>query len=595
MKGSTYVAKFLSAIGADNVYLVQGGACAFMLDEVAKLPEMKYTCFQHEQGAAMAADAVWRVNGGLGVTMCTSGPGASNLITGIACGYYDSIPSLHICGQVNGKEVAQYRGAKVRQAGFQQMDIVSIVKPVSKYAVAVTNAQELKHELKRCIEEAFTGRMGPVLIDIPMDVQTEDVGDELLLPDMKLLRECANQHWPVEGLDTPAQAASAINEFFKDSERPLVVFGAGPGLAGSHEILESWLVQQNIPFVASWSALSFFNHNINGYIGHFGVYGNRGGNFAIQNADKILVLGSRLDNRQRSGNPSTFAPSAKLMVLDIDAEELYKYDPAQYTSIPFDFRELDTLLTDITVNMTGTSEWQDYLQGIKSRYFNKDTSTYSKSNGTMSPYQAVEKMISLLDSDAIMATDAGANHCWVYQSFYRNHKQNLMTSSGHYAMGYSVPSMIGAALSSPGYQCVSFNGDGGVQMNIQELQTIKEYKLDVKVVVFNNHCLGMIKQFQDSYMNSRYEATNQGLGPGNPDFSKIADAYGMDYAHVESLDDITDELFKPGSRLIEIAIDQGTIIEPKLEMGRGINDQFPYLTDDEFAAENKFVTYKRFK
>lgn len=595
MKGSTYVAKFLAAIGADNVYLVQGGACAFMLDEIALTPGVTYTCFQHEQGAAMAADAKWRVNQGLGVSMCTSGPGASNLITGIACGYYDSVPSLHICGQVNGKEVAQYRGAKVRQAGFQQMDIVSMVKPVSKYAVAVTTGQELKIELKRCVEEAFTGRMGPVLIDIPMDVQTEDVGDELLLPDMQLLRAQAQKHWPTPGMVDGIRAAQAVNDFFQGAERPLVVFGAGPGLANQQHIIETWLAQNEIPFVSSWSALSFFNHDLPSYVGHFGVYGNRGGNFAIQNADRILVLGSRLDNRQRSGNPSTFAPQAKIMVLDIDSEELHKYDPAQYSGMVFDFRNSADLVNNITVDLGGSPVWQQYLQELKSKYFNKDTSTYSKTHGVMSPYQAIEKIMTLLDHDAIMATDAGANHVWVYQMFYRTAQQNLMTSSGHYAMGYSVPAMIGAALAEPGRQVVSFNGDGGVQMNIQEFQTIKEYDLDVKVVVFNNHCLGMIKQFQDSYMNSRYEATDRGKGPGNPDFAKIADAYGLDYAQVNNLDDINESLFTPGARLIEINIDQGMIIEPKLEMGRPINDQFPYLTDSEFDADNRFVKYHRTK
>jgi acetolactate synthase-1/2/3 large subunit len=595
MKGSEYVAKFLSAIGADNVYLVQGGACAFMLDSIALEPGMGYTCFQNEQGAAMAADAVWRINGKLGVTMCTSGPGASNLITGIACSYYDSIPSLHICGQVNGKEVAQYRGAKVRQAGFQQMDIVTMTKPITKYAVAITNAEELRRELKRCVEEAFTGRMGPVVIDIPMDVQTEDVGEGLDLPDMDLLRRAAHVHWPIPSLSGPEKAAHTINEFFADAKRPLVVFGAGPGLAGTQKELETWLREQNAQFVASWSGMTFFNHDIPGYAGHFGVYGNRGGNYAIQNADKILVIGSRLDNRQRSGNPSTFAPNAKFLVLDIDKEELLKYDPEQYRTVEFDCRQLPEMLTKVTVDVKGTDEWRDYIQTLKSKYFNKDTSTFAKENNALSPYLAVQAMQGIMDTDAISITDAGANHCYIYQMFYRNSNQYLLTSSGHYAMGYSVPAAVGCALSAPGRQVISFNGDGGVQMNIQELQTIKEYGLDVKVVVFNNFGLCMIKQFQDSYMGGRHEATGLGKGPGSPNFVKIADAYDMDYARVETLDQITADLLKPGARLIEIILDEGTLIEPKLEMGRQINDQFPYVTDNEFAENNKFVPYARFK
>lgn len=594
MKGSEYVAKFLAQIGSSDVYLVQGGACAFMLDSISLEPGIGYVCFQNEQGAAMAADAVWRINGKLGVTMCTSGPGASNLITGIACSYYDSIPSLHICGQVNGKEVAQYRGAKVRQAGFQQMDIVSMTKPITKYAVAVTNGEELRIELKRCVEEAFSGRMGPVLIDIPMDVQTEDVGDTIDLPDMDLLYHRAYLHQPIATLNTPQAAAEKVNNFFADAKRPLVIFGAGVGLSGTQKDLEQWLNKTGIPFVASWSGMTFFDHSISNYIGHFGVYGNRGGNFAIQNADKILVLGSRLDNRQRSGNPSTFAPNAKLLVLDIDKEELFKYDPDQYSGIEFDFRRLPELLNQLNVNKI-SSEWYEYTQWLKEQFFNKDTSSFAKLNGTLSPYLAVQKMQRIMSPDAISLTDAGANHCYIYQMFYRNSNQYLLTSSGHYAMGYSVPAAVGCALSAPGRQVVSFNGDGGVQMNIQELQTIKEYKLDIKVVVFNNFGLCMIKQFQDSYMGGRYEATGFGKGPGAPNFSKIADAYDMDYACVKSLDDITSSLMSPGARLIEIILDPGTLIEPKLEMGRPINDQFPYMNDQDFNNNNRFVKYNRFK
>ena len=183
MTGAEYVAKFLKAIGVQNVYLVQGGACAFMVDAVDREDGIGYVCFQHEQAAAMAADAIWRTNRRLGATFSTSGPGASNLITGIACGYYDSIPSLHITGQVNGKEVAQYNGAKVRQAGFQQMDIVTMVKPVCNYAEHVKDIHTLKRILKNAADAMFSGLMGPVVVDIPMDVQTEELDDdELLLP-----------------------------------------------------------------------------------------------------------------------------------------------------------------------------------------------------------------------------------------------------------------------------------------------------------------------------------------------------------------------------------------------------------------------------
>jgi acetolactate synthase-1/2/3 large subunit len=585
MKGSQYVAKFLKAVGANKVFQVQGGAISFLVDSIVLEPGMEVVCFQHEQAAAMAADALWRTNGQLGVSMATSGPGASNLITGIACGYYDSIPSLHIAGQVNHEEQKLYRGAPVRQAGFQQMDIVSMVKPISKYAIAVTTHEEMRQELKRCVEEAFSGRMGPTLIDIPMNLQNAEMdNDQLLLPEESAMA-------PVKTDVLPEILAKQISDFFESAERPLVIFGAGVGLAGAHKTLEYWLNLNHVPFVSTWASLNYFNHSSTNYIGHFGVYGNRGGNNAIQNADAILVLGSRLDNRQRSGNPANFAPNARFLVIDIDPAELAKLDPARYQGQSlFDLRNLPEVL-DKVVKPSISAEWINYLQLMKSRYFNKDTSAYSRDHGTMSPYLAVEKLLSLAKDDAVVTTDAGANHCWVYQTFYKDRDQLLMTSSGHYAMGYALPASIGAALVEPDRQHICCNGDGGIQMNLQELQTVKEYNLDIKVVIFNNHRLGMICQFQDAYMGGRHAATDK--GPGRPNFKKIADAFDFDYTQVHSLDDIAAELLHPGRRIIEIMIDSGTQIEPKLEMGRPINDQSPLVSNEEFFEGNPYYSYTR--
>jgi acetolactate synthase-1/2/3 large subunit len=586
MKGSQYVAKFLKAIGANKVFQVQGGAITFMIDQIALEEGMDVVCFQHEQAAAMAADALWRTNGQLGVSMATSGPGASNLITGIACGYYDSIPSLHITGQVNYEEQKLYRGAAVRQAGFQQMDIVSMVKPVCKYAVNVTTHDDMRRELKRCVEEAYSGRMGPVLIDIPMNLQNAEMEDStMLLPD-------SNKWSAVNTGVPPEQAGKLIQQFLGSAQRPLIIFGAGVGLAGQQAELERWLQSNKIPFVATWAALNYFNHEAPNYIGHFGVYGNRGGNNAIQNADRILVLGSRLDNRQRSGNPANFAPDAKILCVDIDTAELEKLDPANYAGLHFDLRNLSKMLRGVEKPKFDPA-WSQYCQTLKAKYFNKDTSGFSKTHGVMSPYLVVEKLQQVAEPNAVITTDAGANHCWVYQTFYRDQDQLLMTSSGHYAMGYALPASIGAALVAPDRQHICSNGDGGIQMNLQELQTVKEYDLDIKVVVFNNKRLGMICQFQDAYMDGRHAATEN--GPGRPDFKKIAEAFDFDYAVVNTLDQVTADLLRPGRRIIEIKIHPGVQIEPKLEKGRPINDQSPLVSDEEFAAGNPHYTYERIR
>jgi len=428
--------------------------------------------------------------------------------------------------------------------------------------------------------------MGPVLIDIPMNLQNAEMEDStMLLPD-------SSKWGAVDTGVSPERAGEIIQQFLGSAQRPLIVFGAGVGLAGKQQELERWLGSNKIPFVATWAALNYFNHEATNYIGHFGVYGNRGGNNAIQNADKILVLGSRLDNRQRSGNPANFAPNAKILCVDLDPAELEKLDPANYIGLHFDLRNLDKALRGVE-KPKFDSEWGKYCQSLKAKYFNKDTSAFSKTHDVMSPYLVVEKLQQVAEPNAVITTDAGANHCWVYQTFYRDRDQLLMTSSGHYAMGYALPASIGAALVAPERQHICSNGDGGIQMNLQELQTVKEYNLDIKVVVFNNQRLGMICQFQDAYMDGRHAATEN--GPGRPNFKKIAEAFDFDYKLVTSLDQVTADLLRPGRRIIEIKIHPGVQIEPKLEKGRPINDQSPLVSDEEFAAGNPHYTYERIR
>lgn len=584
MTGAEYVAKFLKAIGVQNVYLVQGGACTFMVDAVDREPGIDYVCFQHEQAAAMAADAIWRTNRKIGASFSTSGPGASNLITGIACGYYDSIPSIHITGQVNGKEVAQYSGTKVRQAGFQQMDIVTMVKPVCNYAKHVYDIKALKETLKEAVNAMFTGRMGPVLVDIPMDVQTEQLdNDDLLLPD-KIISSINDE--------TITDCSKKITNFFKDAARPLVIFGAGAELAGVEKKLEQWLKSTNIPFVASWSALNSFDHNIENYCGHFGVYGNRGGNYVIQNADRILVLGSRLDNRQRSGNPNTFGPEAKFLALDVDAEELKKYPSSQYDGVVLDFVFLPKVLEKVSINPI-SKEWKEYVLKMRNAYLNKDISVGAKEVNSLNPYEFIQRLNQMASEKAVFITDAGANHAWTYQIFQRRGEQKLITSSGHYSMGYALPAGIGVKLMNPEKDVYCINGDGGIQMNLQELQTLIEYNLDLKVVVLNNRGLGMIRQFQDTYMKGNHAATGDGRGPGRPNFEKIAAAYDMQYLRVSDISQLTPSHLTCGKILIEVIVSDKVLIEPKLEANRPINDQFPYVTNEEYEINNRFVKYNR--
>ena len=578
MTGAEYIAEFLRRRGSTNIFLITGGACAFIVDAIGRNPGMKYTCFQHEQAAAMAADSLWRTNKIVGATVVTSGPGATNLITGIACSFFDSIPTLHITGQVNQNEELNYKGAKVRQAGFQETNIVEMVKPITKYAVKVTDSKNLKHELCKAYSIAISGRMGPVLVDIPMDVQQADVGEysEVGFNAVKTITKVK-----------PTNLVATVNEFFSSGERPLVLFGAGVGLAGAEKETETWLIDRKIPFVSSWNGMTYFNHETPNYCGNIGVYGNRGANFLIQNCDRLLVLGSRLDNRQRSGNASSFAKSARVLVIDIDDEELTKYqNNSNYeTGLHFDLSKLKPILVDIKTPFQSDS-WVQYWKETKEKYFGKIASTIPEKYGTISPLEAVRKINSFIPRNSIVVADDGANLCWVFQSFFRT-EQTIYTAGGNSPMGYAFPASIGAAIYNRERRVIAFTGDGSMQMNIQDLQTMKFNDLDIKLIILNNFGYGIIKQFQDLYFNGRHHATGEGYS--QPDFGKLVDGYGIEYHKIKNIEDLSGDLFSAkGPAVIDIFLHPDTMIEPKLEMGRSIEDQFPYLPDEEFNSAMKF-------
>ncbi len=585
MTGAEYIAEFLSQRQVTYAYLVNGGACAFIVDAIGRHPELKYICCQHEQSAAMAADAVWRVDPSqVGVTVSTSGPGATNLLTGIGCSYFDSIPSIHITGQVNKAESANYLGANVRQAGFQETDIVAIAKPITKYAVQIDSAEKLKSELIKAYNIAITGRMGPVLIDVPMDIQKQEVGDVVEYHSPERMESLSED-------DTIASLKQDLQRLLSVSQRPLVLFGAGVGLSGVECEVLHWLETEQMPFVSSWNATTYINHNSSCYYGNIGVYGNRGANYIIQNCDTLVVLGSRLDNRQRSGDAQSFAPEANVFVIDVDEEELKKYGNDGYDSAQLNLSLIPQVLQGLSAPSI-SAEWRSYLTEMKESYFGKDISTYAEEHNVISPYQVVQRLNKLMDADAVVAMETGANLCWMYQIFHRT-EQILFAPGGMSPMGYALPAAIGSVLTNPGKQVFCIAGDGGFQMNIQELQTLKYHNLNIKIVIFNNSGYGMIKQFQDSYFDSRYEATGKGYSV--PDFEGIVTAYGLQYKRINHVEDITEDLLSTGAIVLEIMLHPNTLIEPKLEMGRPINDQFPYVSDDEFKHANRFVHYERKK
>ncbi len=578
MTGAEYIAKFLEKQNSKNIFVVTGGACAFMIDAIARNPNLNYYPFQHEQSVAMAADSLWKIDKKVGVSIVTSGPGATNLITGIACSYFDSIPTLHITGQVNQNEKEIYAGANVRQAGFQETNIVDMVKPITKYAVQVTTGEELKVELAKAFSIAISGRMGPVLLDVPMDIQQLEVGEDIIEPDV----------YKEEIFKTDFdRIRKIILNHFLDADRPLVLFGAGVGLSGKSDTVLDFVNANNIPFVTSWNGSGFINHNEDNYYGSIGVYGNRGSNFLLQSADKILVVGSRLDNRQR-GNVKKFAPLAHTLVLDIDQGELDKHkNDKNYKCERFDFRNSNPVFNDLDLILGNTSPWLEYCKKIKNKYFGICPSSSAKKYGSLNPYDVVKDINSKIKDDAIVTVDDGANLCWVFQAFHRTN-QIIYTAGGNSPMGYSFPAAIGAAIHSHDRQIICFTGDGSIQMNIQDLQTMSHLKLPIKLFILNNFGYGIIKQFQDTWFEGRYEAT--GNGYSQPDFEKIAHAYELGYRKIESMKDILKSDLDSNSGIIfDVILHPNTLIEPKIDSGNPLHNMFPYLELNDQSFEHKYI------
>jgi acetolactate synthase-1/2/3 large subunit len=565
VNGAELIAKFVGERLFPKVFLVTGGACAFIVDAIGRDEKADYVCMQHEQAAAMAADAIWRTTGKVGVTVATSGPGATNLITGIACSWFDSIPTIHITGQVNQRESAETLGVNVRQAGFQETDIVDICRSITKFATKVRSTSELAEALASAFHIATSGRMGPVLIDVPMDVQqavcSEDDIDAAFFVEIRSTNS-----------ESIKEVSLALHGAFSAASRPLVILGAGLGQGGRLQEIQAWCESNGIPYCTSWGGLPFIEPGGAFYQGSIGVYGGRRANWAIQCADQIISLGSRLDNRQRTGNPASFAPFAKITVIDIDDEELKKFSKnSNYSTFQFDLRDAEQLLINLEVDVNRFGEWRQILESNRDLF--DDGFDASVKPGSINPYTAVRTIQTTISDRAILVSDCGANLCWVYQAIVPS-ENLLFTAGGNSPMGYSLPAAIGAAIANPDRDVICLIGDGGLQMNIQELQTIVSYKLRVKIVVLNNFGYGIIKQFQDAYFNSRYEAT--GNGYSLPDFAKIAYAYGIEYQKIENMAQLPKALKGSSSLIIDITLPENALITPKVEMDRFIHDQFPY-------------------
>ncbi|MBD9094282.1 MAG: thiamine pyrophosphate-binding protein, partial [Bacteroides oleiciplenus] len=511
MKVSDYIVSYLEKKGVKVIFGYIGGMITHLVDSISLNPNMQFVQTYHEQTAAIAAEGFAKESGLFGVAISTSGPGATNMMTGIADAYFDSIPVLYITGQVNTYE---YKYDKpVRQQGFQETDVVSMVKPVTKYAKLVDKAEDIKYELDKALHIALSGRMGPVLLELPMDIQRADINiGELggFISDEKSIF--------IPDLDEVVQ-------LIEKSRRPMLLLGAGCMTDSIKPLLADFLYASHIPVVTSLMGRGAIDETYQNYIGMIGSYGNRCANMAVANADLLIALGTRLDTRQTGAQIDTFLTGNRIIHVDIDVDELNCHRLPNRLTVNQDVYSFVKQLLSLNIKYNEDKFWVPYLLGLKQNY--NQNNEIERFVENKSPYRMIQILNEYTKEGDIICADIGQNQMWTAQTLQLKSGQRFLTSGGLAPMGFSLPVSIGASFANPNKTVYSLNGDGGFHMAIQSLMLISQYNLPIKVIVLNNQALGMITQFQHLYFNDRMAGTTIRGGYMVPDIKSVAASYGL--------------------------------------------------------------------
>lgn len=563
LKATDYIARYLHAQGVTHAFELVGGMITVLVDSLHQNGNVTLVSVQHEQAAAFAAEGMGRMTGVPGVAMATSGPGATNLLTAIGSCYFDSTPAVFITGQVNRHELRGDRA--IRQLGFQETDIVAMVGPISKAAWCVERTEDIPELLERAFVVARSGRPGPVLLDIPMDVQRGTID----LPDPELAVV-------PEPLPPAEQQVSRVLLQLAQAQRPLIIAGGGIRSARAIESFRRFAEQVGVPAVHSLMAVDALPHNHPLRVGMLGSYGNRWSNLAVDRADMLLVLGSRLDIRQTGADTEAFKGQRTIVHVDCEPGEINNRVlgcEAIEAELPA-FFEVAARQADASP-LDHHAAWIEELADLRRQW--PDTAELRDIKG-INPNAFMHALSDLSRAAAAYVVDVGQHQMWAAQSLDLQPHQRFLTSGGMGAMGFGLPAAVGAAMASPGRPVVMIAGDGSFQLNIQELQTVVRNALPLKLVVLNNHCHGMVRQFQQSYFDERYPSTLWGYS--TPDFAKLAMAYGIAARAVADPADLVAALEWLWSdplapALLEVTIDTLANAYPKMAFGLPITEMEP--------------------
>ncbi len=560
MKLSDYVVQFVARQGVKHVFVVPGGGAMHLNDSLGRNPDLTFICNLHEQGGAIAAEAYGQFSG-MGVLMVTSGPGGTNAITGVAGAWLESTPMLVISGQVKRQDLVGVRA--VRQIGFQEIDIVSMVKPITKFAATVTDPGRIRHCLEEATWSATHGRKGPVWVDIPLDVQATDV-------DPGSLEGFQPPQSNSEATARVGSAASRTMALLAESRRPVVLVGNGVRHAGAAGLFLKWAESVGIPVLTTWKALDLLPDDHPLYVGRPGAVGQRAANFAQQKCDLFLGIGARLDNGQTAYNHGNFAPRARKVVVDIDPAEIAKLEMEIAVPLAADAGAFLVELAACSERMRlpDWGPWRQLCASWKARYPIVLESFRSVPSGVHN-YVLVETIGRLLGAgDILVPGSSGACSEVTSQAVPVSKGMRFINTHGLGAMGFGVPAALGACLASGGRRTVCIDGDGGFPMNAQELASISRLNLPVKFFVLNNGGYGSIRATQANYFASRFVACDPGSGLTFPDLAKTAESCGIAFSRIDSHDGLRERvsamLSGPGPLVCEVLMAPDQFTQPKV-------------------------------
>jgi acetolactate synthase-1/2/3 large subunit len=571
MKVSDFIAEFLEKKGIKSIFELSGGMITHILDSINQTTNIEIVTMHHEQSAAFAAEAYGRVTGLPGVALATSGPGATNLLTGIGSCFFDSTPALFITGQVNRHELKGDRA--IRQLGFQETDIITMAKPITKACFQILNADELPDIFEKAFKIAMAGRPGPVLIDVPMDVQRAQISVK------EVTQTDANS------VNISTELLKRLVTDIKNAKRPLILAGRGIKAAHSQDLFDSFIQEVKVPVITTLLGLDTIGFENQQRVGFIGSYGNRWANISFGECDLLIVLGSRLDIRQTGADTKFFEDR---IIYHIDCEE-GEINNRVNNCIPIvaDLKEFFINFSKVSKGEVFLVEevWMLYIQSLKAQW--PDIKELSPVG--INPNVFMHQLSKKAKGVTAYLADVGSHQMWAAQSLEIRKEQHFLTSGGMGAMGFSLPAAIGASIAFNKKTVVVIIGDGCMQINIQELQTIIRNKLPIKIIVLNNRTLGMIRQFQDSYFESRYQSTYWGYDA--PDFAKVAIAYGINAMTVENevnVEDAIDWLWNEENleapQLLQVMIDPKTNTYPKIAFGRPITEMEPFAKPIEMEG-----------